>query len=140
MARRRSVLVLLAVATLLVPSAAAAGEPTVVRSLERRDTFQVGETTCQVLSRQVHYSDGTVEMSTLGTGDAVDAEACFWGVIEARVRYSYVDADGDAQSGEATAPRFVSVTVPVGSGTGLRSFHGATYFDDSRTPDYRLPK
>jgi hypothetical protein len=34
----------------------------------------------------------------------VDAEACFWGVTEARVRYSYVEADGDPQSGEAVAP------------------------------------
>jgi hypothetical protein len=137
----RPVVALLAVATFLVPSAASAGEATVVRSLERRDTFVVSGVECIVLSRQIHRSDGTVEMTTRGTSeDGTNTEACFYGVNEARVRYSYVDADGDPQSGGAVAPRFVRVVVPVGAGTDLQSFHGTAYFDGSRSPDYRLPK
>lgn len=137
----RAVVVVLAVATFLVPSATSAGAATVEQSLERRDTFVVSGVECQVLSRQIHYSDGTVEMTTGGTSeDPTDAETCFYGVTEARVRYSYVDADGDPQSGEAVAPRFVRVVVPVGAGTDLHSFHGTAYFDGSRSPDYRLPK
>jgi hypothetical protein len=93
-----------------------------------------------VISRQYRYSDGTVDLITIASGPAEYVETCWYGASEARVRYTYRDADGDPQSGEVLGPRSVTITVPVGGGTELRSLHSVRWAEGTQSADYPLPK
>jgi hypothetical protein len=139
---RRSLLVLLAVATFVVPSgfSPAAAGGSVEQSYERTDEVTAFDGyTCEIQSRPVRYSDGTVEVQTRASDPLGDPNTCFFGST-VHVRYTFTDADGDPRSGEAAARGLVNVTVPASGATGFRSFHSATFSDGTQTAEFPLPK